>query len=144
MIEAFDTQAWEVRSAALRLSPVDLEGLDRDLAYSHGAGYRYLSLKASPILAGARSANPHPHCGRWAFDIDGLVFVTAIPYEAGATPARFSTPSSRARSTLLRRTAGVGAARPFRIPTIAAVQVCNRLAARPPLKEVRPPIARQR
>ena len=84
MIEAFDTQAWEVRSAALRLSPVDLEGLDRDLAYSHGAGYRYLSLKASPILAGARSSNPHPHCGRWAFDIDGLVFVTAIPYEAGA------------------------------------------------------------
>ncbi len=84
MNEVFDAQAWEVRSSALRLSPVDLDGLDDDLASSHGAGYRYLSLKASPILAGMRSANPHPHCDRWAFDIDGLVFVTAIPYEASA------------------------------------------------------------
>ena len=84
MIEALDTQAWEVRSTALCLSPVDLEGLDKDLTRSRGAGYHYLSLKAAAILTGARSANPHPHCGRWAFDIDGLVFVTAIPYEASA------------------------------------------------------------
>ncbi len=102
MTEAFDTQAWEVRSAALCLSPVDLEGLDKDLASSHGAGYRYLSLKASSILADARSANPHPHCGRWAFDIDGLVFVTAIPYEAGAR-ARGSRDAREVLNAVLSR-----------------------------------------
>ena len=84
MIEAFDTEAWEVRSAALCLSPVDLEGLDNDLTSSHGSGYRYLSLKAQALLDGTRSPNPHPHCGRWAFDIDGFVFVTAIPYDSTA------------------------------------------------------------
>ena len=93
MIEAFGTEAWEVRSAALCLSPVDLEGLDNDLDSSHGSGYRYLSLKAQPLLDGTRSPNPHPHCGRWAFDIDGFVFVTAIPYDStsrsrGAREAR--------------------------------------------------------
>lgn len=83
MIETFDTEAWEVRSAALLLSPVDLEGLDRDLNTSHGFGYRYLSQKAPALLDGSRSANPHPHSGKWAFDIDGLVFVTDIPYGMG-------------------------------------------------------------
>ncbi len=80
----FLTEAQEVRSSALHLSPVDLEGLDNDLASSWGSGYRYLSLKAAPLLDGSRSANPHPHCGRWAFDIDGLVFVTAIPCEGSS------------------------------------------------------------
>lgn len=84
MIEAFGTEAWEVRSAALCLSPVDLEGLDNDLTSSHGSGYRYLSLKAQALLDGTRSPNPHPHCGRWAFDIDGFVFVTAIPYDSAS------------------------------------------------------------
>ncbi len=84
MIEAFGTEAWEVRSAALCLSPVDLEGLDNDLTSSHGSGYRYLSLKAQTLLDGMRSPNPHPHCGRWAFDIDGFVFVTAIPYDSAS------------------------------------------------------------
>ena len=84
MIEAFGTEAWEVRSTALCLSPVDLEGLDNDLTSSHGSGYRYLSLKAQALLDGTRSPNPHPHCGRWAFDIDGFVFVTAIPYDSTA------------------------------------------------------------
>ena len=84
MIEAFGTEAWEVRSAALCLSPVDLEGLDNDLDSSHGSGYRYLSLKAQPLLDGTRSPNPHPHCGRWAFDIDGFVFVTAVPYDSAS------------------------------------------------------------
>lgn len=84
MIEAFGTEAWEVRSTALCLSPVDLEGLDNDLTSSHGSGYRYLSLKAQALLDGTRSPNPHPHCGRWAFDIDGFVFVTAIPYDGTA------------------------------------------------------------
>lgn len=84
MIEAFGTEAWEVRSAALCLSPVDLEGLDNDLTSSHGSGYRYLSLKAQSLLDGTRSPNPHPHCGRWAFDIDGFVFVTAIPYNSAS------------------------------------------------------------
>lgn len=84
MIEAFGTEAWEVRSAALCLSPVDLEGLDNDLTSSHGSGYRYLSLKAQSLLDGTRSPNPHPHCGRWAFDIDGFVFVTAIPYDSAS------------------------------------------------------------
>lgn len=87
MIGTFGTQAQEVRSAALCLSPVDLEGLDKDLSFGLGAGYRYLSLKAPAILSRSRSANPHPHCGRWAFDIDGFVFVTAIPYE-GMSKAR--------------------------------------------------------
>ena len=84
MIEAFGTEAWEVRSAALCLSPVDIDGLDNDLTSSHGSGYRYLSLKAQALLDGTRSPNPHPHCGRWAFDIDGFVFVTAIPYDSTA------------------------------------------------------------
>ena len=84
MIKAFGTEAWEVRSAALCLSPVDLEGLANDLTSSHGSGYRYLSLKAQALLDGVRSPNPHPHCGRWAFDIDGFVFVTAIPYDSTA------------------------------------------------------------
>lgn len=84
MIEAFGTEAWEVRSAALCLSPVDLEGLDNDLTSSRGSGYRYLSLKAQALLDGTRSPNPHPHCGRWAFDIDGFVFVTAIPYDSAS------------------------------------------------------------
>ena len=84
MIEAFGTEAWEVRSAALCLSPVDLEGLDNDLTSSHGSGYRYLSLRAQALLDGTRSPNPHPHCGRWAFDIDGFVFVTAIPYDSAS------------------------------------------------------------
>ena len=84
MIEAFGTETWEVRSAALRLSPVDLEGLDNDLTFCHGSGYRYLSLKAQSLLDGTRSPNPHPHCGRWAFDIDGFVFVTAIPYDSAS------------------------------------------------------------
>ena len=84
MIEAFGTEAWEVRSTALCLSPVDIEGLDNDLTSSHGSGYRYLSLKAQALLDGTRSPNPHPHCGRWAFDIDGFVFVTAIPYDSTA------------------------------------------------------------
>lgn len=84
MIEAFGTEAWEVRSAALCLSPVDLEGLDNDLTSSHDSGYRYLSLKAQALLDGTRSPNPHPHCGRWAFDIDGFVFVTAIPYDSAS------------------------------------------------------------
>lgn len=84
MIEAFGTEAWEVRSAALCLSPVDLEGLDNDLTSSHGSGYHYLSLKAQALLGGTRSPNPHPHCGRWAFDIDGFVFVTAIPYDSAS------------------------------------------------------------
>ena len=84
MIEAFGTEAWEVRSAALCLSPVDLEGLDNDLDSSHGSGYRYLNLKARALLDGTRSPNPHPHCGRWAFDIDGFVFVTAVPYDSAS------------------------------------------------------------
>ena len=84
MIEAFGTEAWEVRSAALCLSPVDLEGLDNDLTSSHGSGYRFLSLRAQALLDGTRSPNPHPHCGRWAFDIDGFVFVTAIPYDSAS------------------------------------------------------------
>lgn len=84
MIEAFGTETWEVRSAALRLSPVDLESLDNDLTFCHGSGYRYLSLKAQSLLDGTRSPNPHPHCGRWAFDIDGFVFVTAIPYDSAS------------------------------------------------------------
>ncbi len=78
------TETQEVRSSALRLSPVDLEGLEYDLSRSCGSGFRYLSLKAPSLLAGARSANPHPHCGHWAFDIDGFVFVTAIPCAQGA------------------------------------------------------------
>ena len=84
MIETFGTEAWEVRSAALCLSPVDLEGLDNDLTSSHGSGYRFLSLRAQALLDGTRSPNPHPHCGRWAFDIDGFVFVTAIPYDSAS------------------------------------------------------------
>ena len=87
MAGTYLTEAQEVRSSALYLSPVDLEGLENDLSTSCGSGYRYLSLKAAPLLDGSRSANPHPHCGRWAFDIDGLVFVTAIPCE-GTSRAR--------------------------------------------------------
>ena len=103
MIEAFGTEAWEVRSAALCLSPVDLEGLDNDLDSSHGSGYRYLSLKAQPLLDGTRSPNPHPHCGRWAFDIDGFVFVTAVPYDSasrsrGAREAREILDATLARA----------------------------------------------
>ena len=115
MIEAFGTEAWEVRSAALCLSPVDLEGLDNDLTSSHGSGYRYLSLKARALLDGTRSPNPHPHCGRWAFDIDGFVFVTAVPYDSasrsrGAREAREILNATLTRALNLAQTNGWGAA----------------------------------
>lgn len=115
MIEAFGTEAWEVRSAALCLSPVDLEGLDNDLDSCHGSGYRYLSLKAQPLLDGTRSPNPHPHCGRWAFDIDGFVFVTAVPYDSasrsrGAREAREILDATLTRALNLAQTNGWGAA----------------------------------
>ena len=114
MIEAFGTEAWEVRSAALCLSPVDLEGLDNDLTSSHGSGYRYLSLKAQSLLDGTRSPNPHPHCGRWAFDIDGFVFVTAIPYDSasrsrGAREAREILDATLTRALDLAQTNEWGA-----------------------------------
>ena len=95
MIEAFGTEAWEVRSAALCLSPVDLEGLDNDLTSSRGSGYRYLSLKAQSLLDGTRSPNPHPHCGRWAFVSDGFVCVTAIPYDSASRSRGASTGSGQ-------------------------------------------------
>ena len=76
----FWPEAVRARQAADEISPATLEDLEAEAARSGGLAFAYLASKAPHILSGSRNASPLAHLGRWAFDIDGFVFVTAVPY----------------------------------------------------------------
>ena len=76
----FWPEAVRARRAADEISPATLEDLEAEAARSGGLAFAYLASKAPHILSGSRNASPLAHLGRWAFDIDGFVFVTAVPY----------------------------------------------------------------
>lgn len=76
----FWPEAVRARQAADEISPATLEDLEAEAARSGGLAFVYLASKAPHILNGSRNASPLAHLGRWAFDIDGFVFVTAVPY----------------------------------------------------------------
>lgn len=76
----FWSEAVRARQAADEISPATLEDLEAEATRSGGLAFAYLASKAPHILNGSRNASPLAHLGRWAFDIDGFVFVTAVPY----------------------------------------------------------------
>ena len=76
----FWPEAVRARQAADEISPATLEDLEAEAARSGGLAFAYLASKAPHILSGSRNASPLAHLGCWAFDIDGFVFVTAVPY----------------------------------------------------------------